>query len=188
MTTRIENRNVRLSLFATVASLLLGMGAMTPTIAAAQPIPPPTVGEIVVESYNCETGQLVYRVDVANLVHVAGASDQSDYPMRLSEVSQYEGGASFTPEFYGVFQTSAASSPYTGAVTTTTFVPTTAPDGVGTAGAPLIAIVITVSVGHASSGPIDATSTTYTVDCDGGSLVDSLVAALKRILRDILGR
>jgi hypothetical protein len=186
MIMRVENRRFQASLFAMMALMLLGAIAVSPASAAAQPIPPPTVGEIEVESYNCETGQLVYRVDVANLVHVAGASDQSDYPMRLSEVSQYEGGASFTPEFYDVFQTSAASSPYTGAVTTMTFVPTTAPDGVGTAGAPLFAIVITVSVGHASSGPIDATSTTYTVECDGGSLIDSLVAALKRILQDIL--
>jgi hypothetical protein len=79
-------------------------------------------------------------------------------------------------------------APFTGNFTSTYTIPTTHP---GT-GAPLVSVELYAAIGYGGSGlgaidnPVDSTSTVYTPDCHG-SVVDGLIAALKRILLEIFG-
>ncbi len=56
MTMRVERRGHPLLILAMIAVLLLGMIGFAPASAAAQPIPAPTIGEVEVDSFDCETG------------------------------------------------------------------------------------------------------------------------------------
>jgi hypothetical protein len=182
-----RRRGHPLSILALIATLLLGAIAVTPAIAAAQPIPPPTVGEVVVESFDCETGVLVFHVGVTNLQHVVSPTSDFDVLFKWNYLARFEGGgSSSTPNEFDVYNPPTSGSPYTGDVSITSTIPTIAPGG-GATPNPITSIELSAAVYLlASEPPTDTTSTVYTVDCDVDSLIDSLVAALKRILQDIL--
>ena len=63
--------------------LLLGVMSIVPIGAAAQSGPDSTVGEIVVDSYDCDTGLLRFHVPVTDLPHYPDDSDPAFFPFSL---------------------------------------------------------------------------------------------------------
>lgn len=187
MTMRVERRGHPLLILAMIAVLVLGTIGPAPASAAAQPIPAPTIGEIEVDSFDCETGVLLFHVGVTNLQHVVSPTSDADVLFKWNYLARFEGGGSATtPSEFDVFNPPASDSPYTGDVSITASLPTIAP-GSGATPHPITSIELAAAVYLLpSEPPTDTTSTTFTVDCGGDSLVDALVAALKRLLRDIL--
>ncbi len=187
MTMRVARTGHPLSMLAIIAALLLGMIGFAPASAAAQPIPAPTIGEIAVDSFECETGVLVFHVGVTNLQHVVSPTSDFDVLFKWNYLARFEGGGSSpTPNEFDVYNPPASTSPYTGDVSITASLPTIAPGGGATPNS-ITSIELSAAVYLlASEPPTDTTSTIYTIDCDDDSLVAGLVAALKRILRDIL--
>lgn len=189
MTQPIARRGHRLSVLALVAALLIGTIGMATTSASAQPtLPVPALGEITVDLYQCDTGRLGQRFHVTNLYDVPPGSDDADFPLAYSFEATYEGGAFVRQNPPSVFSTNPEGAPFTGNFTSTYTIPTTHP---GT-GAPLVSVELYAAIGYGGPGlgaidnPVDSTSTVYTPDCHG-SVVDGLIAALKRILLEIFG-
>lgn len=184
---RVERRGHPLLILAMIAVVQLGMIGLAPASAAAQPIPAPTIGEIEVDSFDCETGVLEFHVGVTNLRHVANPANDFEFPFKWNYLARFEGGGSSpTPNEFDVYNPPASGSPYTGDVSITSSIPTIAPGG-GATPNPITSIELSAAVYfNPSEPPTDTTSTTFTVDCGGGSLIDALVAALKRILRELL--
>ncbi|MBA2758481.1 MAG: hypothetical protein H0U38_02200 [Chloroflexia bacterium] len=164
------------------------------TVACGPPLPPPppTIGEIDVESYDCETGDMRIGVPATNLPPSPAGGVIANASFVATFTATYESGASLVNDEPVVVGSGSAGTPYTGFLYVFFTIPVTNP--ASSADDPVVSVEIFASVGPGGPGqgaldnPSDSTSTVYTVDCDGGSLVDSLVAALKRILRDILGR
>ncbi len=181
MNMRSGSKRYRLSMLAVIASLLIGMIGLPPASAVATP----TIGAIVVDDFDCETGALEARVPVSNLERVSDAADESAFPFRWSWEAHFEGGSSFSPQPFFAFNPPASHSPYNNDVFLTDFVPTNGMDG-GVGPDPLVSIFIEASVGHVDGEPTFSTSITYTVIC-GDDLVAQLIAVLKAILQDILG-
>ncbi len=149
--------------------------------------PPPTAGEIVVNSYDCDTGVLSFRVAVTDLPHVPDP-DLYDEPLTNGFLAHYEQGPNVSPS-PNVYNPPSRDAPYTGDISLTNTVPPSnfradRSDRFG----PVVSIEIIVKVGYltAVDNPTDICSATFVPDCDGDSLVDVLVAALKRILQQIL--
>ncbi len=140
----------------------------------------------MVDDFDCETGALEARVFVTDLPHIPAPASNAEFPFRWNYEMAFDGGVSFGPSQFRVYNPPAPNSPFTGNVLMTTLVPTTGPD-LGDGPVPLASIFLEASVGHGVPGPIDATSITYSVRCEDDSLIDGLIAALKRILRQILG-
>ncbi len=161
-----------------LAPLLVGL---PPASTAAAP----TIGAIVVEGFNCDTGFLEAYVPVSDLERVPDPADEADFPFRWSWVANFEGGSSFSPQPFFAFNPPASHSPYNNDVLLTDFVPTNGMGG-GVGPDPLVSIFIEASVGHVDGEPTFSTSITYTVVC-GDDLVAQLIAVLKAILQDILG-
>jgi hypothetical protein len=184
---RVERRGHPLLILAMIAVVQLGMIGLAPASAAAQPIPAPTIGEIEVDSFDCETGVLEFHVGVTNLRHVANPANDFEFPFKWNYLTRFEGGGSApTPNLFDVFNPPTSDSPYTGDVSITASLPTIAPGG-GATPNPITSIELSAAVYLlANEPPTDTTSTIYTIDCDDDSLIDALVAALKRLLRDIL--
>jgi hypothetical protein len=146
----------------------------------------------VVESLDCDTGQLEYRVPVANLLSAPSGSDDYEFPLAIFVYLFFEDGssyASYTPPYLTYFSPSAGEAPYTGSVSVESVIFVMAPD----TASPLESLEFSAFVGNpvpessVIGNPTDTSTTTHTVDCDDDSLIDGLVAALKRILRGILG-
>jgi hypothetical protein len=156
-------------------------------VAAGQSGPPPTAGEIVVDSYNCGTGALSFRVSVTDLPHVTDP-DLYDEPLTNGFLARYEQGPNVSPS-PNVYNPPVQDAPYTGDVSLTNTVPPSnfradRSDPFG----PVVSIEIIVKVGYltAVDNPTDISRATFVPDCAGDGLVDGLIAALKRILQQIL--
>jgi hypothetical protein len=184
-----------------IAMMLIGMMAATSpgSVAARQTGPAPTVGDIVVNNYDCETGVISFQVPVADLPSVPPETSGFDYPLAYNFESFYTVGSSFFPTRPMVFTPTADDAPFTGTVSLSLTVPTTNVSGAqpGTGAITSIDLRVTVAYGGFQNGtfdnPTDASTLTYTVDCDDDGpdevgLVEQLVAALKRVLSEILSR
>jgi hypothetical protein len=196
----IHQRN-RLIVPAMVVIMLVAMMVVTTPggVAARQAGPPPTIGDIVVNNYDCETGVISFQVPVADLPSVPPDTSRLDYPLAYNFESFYAVGSSYFPTRPMVFTPAADDAPFTGTVSLSLTVPTTNVSGAqpGTGAITSIDLHVTVAYGGFQNGtfdnPTDASTLTYTVDCDDDGpdevgLVEQLVAALKRVLSSILNR
>lgn len=146
----------RLLILVTVA--LLGLFGFAP--AAAQDTAP-TVGDIVVDSFDCDTGTASFHVPVTDLPLTP---PDVNAPLGYSITGNYEQGSAGLPAFG--YTPAAEEAPYTGEVELSLSVPMTGDASLqGTAG-PLQSIVLHVSVGTSDgTGPTDTSSLTYEVEC-----------------------
>ncbi len=200
MSTVIVRNWHRLVTPAMVALMLIGMLGLAPASGAAQRTgPAPTVGEIVVDSFDCVTGEVKFHVPVTNLPSVPEDTSGFDYPLAYNFESFYAVGSSFFPTRPVVFTPAADNAPFTGNVSLSLTVPTTNVSGVQPGTGAITSIDLRVAVGYGGFGygafdnPTGTSTTTYTVDCsdegtpDGG-FVARLVAVLVRVLSEILNR
>ncbi len=200
MSTVIVRNWHRLVTPAMVALMLIGMLGLAPASGAAQGTgPAPTVGEIVVDSFDCVTGEVKFHVPVTNLPSVPEDTSGFDYPLAYNFESFYAVGSSFFPTRPVVFTPAADNAPFTGNVSLSLTVPTTNVSGVQPGTGAITSIDLRVTVGYGGFGygafdnPTGTSTTTYTVDCsdegtpDGG-FVARLVAVLVRVLSEILNR
>lgn len=187
MTSLLTGGRTRLKARATTMLLLLGVMALVPLDTASQSGPPPTVGDIVVDGFDCATGVLSYHVPVTNLPHVPDP-DLFDEPLANRFLARYTQGpfASPLPEIYNP---PAQQAPYTGIVSLTSPIPLAndradTSDPVGT----VTSIEITVYVGYVTAfdNPTDTSTTTYTVDCGDGTSLDELIRQIIAIIEQIL--
>lgn len=179
--------------FAVITTITIMLAGLTPASAATLQLgPPPTVGTIVVDSYNCATGDLAFHVPVTNLSFASAGTDPlDDHPLIYDyTVAFSEEGSTFA---FGSYNPPAAQSPFTGDVYLTLNA-RTATGGSGTG--VITSIGVSLAVGDAGwypeSSATDSSELAYTVDCDGGSgteeFIQQLVQLLIRILRDIFVR
>jgi hypothetical protein len=173
---RTDSRRYRRPASFAFVAALLGMMIVVPLGAAAQSESAPTVGEIVVDSYDCASGELRFHVPVTDLPH----DPIDDGSLGYSIVAHYEQGSDRGLPGFG-FNVAEEDSPYTGDVHLTRQV---APDGADSASpdsaaGPIRSIEINLGVGYdGGSGPSDSTSTTFAVDCDdAGADVDPTPSA-----------
>ncbi len=148
----------RLAIFGTVALLcLIGFAP-----AAAQDVTP-TVGDIVVDSFDCDTGVVNFHVPVTDLPRAP--ADVNPALGYFATATYEQGSSGFVTHGYNP---AAEESPYTGDVALSLTVPLDGADAMEVASGPLQSIEISVSVGTSDgSGPTDTSRTTYDVDCGG---------------------
>lgn len=183
-----SSNGIRRVLLAALMLVMLGMGSMpTESAAAGVAFAVPTVGEIVVDSYDCETGELAFHVPVASLFAVdPNVTHFSDYPLVYAWGSYYGPEDDLQQVFSGVFVWTPTPEqlPYTGTVN---LEGVAAPTHDGEA---IAAIAFSVQVGPSDTleNPSDFSVKSYYPDCDtpDGDLVSQLIAKLKEILLDIL--
>src|SRR5690606_2958785 len=96
-----------LCIFGAIA--LMGMSSLVP--AAAQDPPAPAIDGITIDSYDCETGNLLFHVAVTDLPHIP----DSNGPLGLSVIAHYEQGTDDGMPASG-FNPYPEDSPYTGDV------------------------------------------------------------------------
>lgn len=201
MNMRVEQKRLRLIATLVISMMLFGMIGLAPASGAAQGTgPAPTVGEIVVDSFDCVAGVIMFHVPVTNLPAAPEGSSGFDYPLTYGFESFY--GPNGTPERptqLPTYNPPVDQSPFTGDVSLSfEFIPTSNQMGVPPGTEPISSIDLLVRVGYPgqfdNSSLVTGTSTTtYTVDCsdegtpDGG-FVARLVAVLVRILSEILNR
>lgn len=170
------NTSLRRAALTVIALMLLGLtSAGTATGATAQASP--TVSEIVIDGYDCDTGLLRFHVQVTDLPRVdpnIGNGTLGHY-----FTASYEAGNDYSipAELAELFNPQPQIAPYTGRLNLDSVVPSTNPNG--PAGASVTSIDLFVGAGNTSE-------TTFTPDC--GSFVEQLIAVLIRILEDILAR
>ena len=171
----IENAPKRLFLTvqAAILSLLLVLLGGVPLGAAAQEEQAPTVGEIVVDSYDCDTGQLTFHVPVTDLPH----DPVDDGSLGYTVVGHYEQGPDSSVPGHG-FNVEAQDAPYTGDLQLSVNVPPSnaadIPEGSSDSSGTIASIDISVGVGYESgTGASDTSSTTYTVDCGDATVPSS---------------
>lgn len=155
-----------------IVLFLLGIMALAPLGTTAQTTGvAPTSDVMVVDSYDCETGRLEFRY-----------IPESDGPLGYAIYADYEEGPRFTGLPAGQFNPQPQIAPYTGDVSLgATLSPSLEFSGSDEPSGAIAPIDIDAGV---SSERVEIT---LPVDCDDdGSLADGLVAALKRILQDIL--
>lgn len=187
MGNQIVLRTRRSAALMLVILMLVSMaGAATVTLAAAQTSgPAPTVGEIVVDDYDCDTGVLNYHVWVTDLPYLDPSTHNGALYYWFS--AQYDTGPNYsTPG--GTFNPQQAIAPYTGNVSLNVTIPSTNPDG--PADAEVASIYLEVSVADGGGGgAVDSSETTYTPDCGGlnDDIVQTIIAILLRILQSISG-
>jgi streptogramin lyase len=154
--------------------------------AVAQETPAPTVGEIAFESYNCETGSLIFSVPVTDLprdprgIGTLGYSASADYTQGSDE--NVVPGFGYNPSF--------EIAPYTGDLRLPSYVPSTnefteSPGSLGTITSTTIFVGVSAI---ASEGYSDTSEATFPVDCGDSNddLVQQLIATLIAILQSIL--
>jgi hypothetical protein len=185
-----------------IVFMLIGMlGLAPPGVVAAQQssLPPMITGEIVVESYDCETSDLILLVPVADLPAAPEGTSTFELPLNVSWSATYESGSGNSSP---ISRSPAANdSPFTGDFRVSLIIPSTNMIGAAPSGTVIISIDFFVSVGplgyavgkEGTDGPTDTAELTYIPDCDEGGpdevgLVEQLVAALKRVLSSILNR
>lgn len=192
----------RLMALPMIALLLLAMTALGPasTASAQSSNPIPIVGEIVVDRYDCGAELLYFHVPVTNLPSVPEGTSGFDFPLAYSFTSFYEAGMPINPTLFLVYNPPPAPSTFTGDVFLQVEIPSRSTSGIQPETGPFTSIELYVSVGYGGSpgfgagdNPTDTTTTTYAVDCDDGGSTDGgfvaqLVAALKRVLSQILNR
>lgn len=162
-----------------IVLFLLGIMALAPLGTTAQTTGvAPTSDAIVVDSYDCETGRLEFHISVTDLPYLP----ESDGPLGYAIYADYEEGPRFTGLPAGQFNPQPQIAPYTGDVSLgATLSPSLEFSGSDEPSGAIASIDIDAGV---SSERVEIT---FPVDCDDdGSLADGLVAALKRILQDIL--
>ncbi|HYH11609.1 MAG TPA: hypothetical protein VD789_04560 [Thermomicrobiales bacterium] len=175
-----------------LAAVLAGLG-MLPTATTAQSGPAPTVGEIVVDSHDCSSGQLAFHVPVTDLPHVPDDTDFTEYPLANVFRAHYETG-SYIQLPPSTFNPQAEVAPYTGNVYLTRVIPPT--NGYEPSNPAVTSVDLTVYVGYGGPGndaytnPTDTSTTTYDVDCsseepDVDVLVEQIIAILIAILADL---
>lgn len=168
--------------------LLLGMISSSP-VAAQGTGPAPTVGEIVVDDYNCETGVIEFHVPVTNLPAASGPSREGQ-TLVYWYVTSYEGtNATASPSQDPGYSPAASQAPYTGDVRLSLTVPTT---NFGNSAVTSIDLGVRVGYDYFST-PTDSTEHTYVVDCDDddpstGDIIQQLIAVLIALLRTLLNR
>lgn len=144
--------------------LLLGLVVLVPLGATAQEGPAPTVGDIVIDSFDCETGTLQFHVYVTDLPHIPDANG----PMGASVTGHYEQGQYWYPPLY--FNPEPEDAPYTGDVAMSAHVSVSgeaSPSPESASGA-LTHVGIRVGLlGVGSGGSTDESTITYAVDCSG---------------------
>jgi len=145
---------------------LVGMMGAVPLGAAAQSAPVPTLGEVVVDGYDCGTGVLSFHVPVTDLPHLPDSNGSLGY----SIVAHYEQGDPGSLVFG--FNPDPQGAPYTGDVYLSA---DAAPSGEDAsfpqpepASGPLASVdVVVYLVAAAGEGLIDTRGATYPVDCAG---------------------
>lgn len=98
MNTHLDSTRYRRHMARTATMLfLLGMMSLVPQGVAAQSSgPAPTVGAIVVESYDCDTGRLDYHVPLTDLPHVPNPGLLEE-PLAHYFDASYEQGPNVAP-------------------------------------------------------------------------------------------
>jgi hypothetical protein len=200
MSTVIVRNWHRLVTSAMVTLMVLGMIGLAPGSGAAQGTrPAPTVGEIVVDSFDCVTGEVKFHVPVTNLPSVPEGTSGFDYPLTYNFESFYAVGSSYFPTRPVVFTPAADDAPFTGNVSLSLTVPTTNLSGVQPGTGAITSIDLRVAVGYGGFGygafanPTGTSTTSYTVDCSDEGTPDSgfvarLVAVLVRVLSQIFNQ
>ncbi len=202
----VIQRGYRLLPVPMIAMMLLGMlgFASLGTVAAQGTGPAPTVGEIVVDSYNCASGELKFHVPVTNLPSAPVGNNTYQFPLLYTVDANYEDGSfasanTSSPFLPLAFNPAATDAPYTGDVDLSSTVSTTNRSGSQPVASAITSIDLYVAVGYGGDGadafndPIGTSTTTYTVDCsdegtpDGG-FIARLVAVLVRVLSQIFNR
>lgn len=187
MTTHYGPIGLRHIILAALMLVTFGVGIQPSGSAAGiVKIQRPSIGEIVVDSYNCETGELAFHAPVTALVAVDPSTTFiSDYPLVYAFGAHY--GPEISPQISaGVFvwTPTAEQSPFSGTVQLEGFVPPTHD------GRAVTRIVIQILVGNGDylEEPADSSVTSYATDCGSpdNDLVSQLIAKLKQILLDIL--
>ena len=145
---------------------LLGLMSIVPLATAAQSEPAPTVGEIVVDSYDCETGRLDFHVPVTDLPHIPDSNGSLGYDVNghYEEGNSGPPGMSFNPE--------PDDAPYTGDLHFSAPIPATGAESIfpEDASGPIVSIEIYVAVtDEAATESSDSTRMSYPVDCDDSS-------------------
>lgn len=179
--------------------LLLGMISSSP-VAAQGSGPAPTIRDLRVESYDCETGVIEFHMYVTDLPHVPDGTHGDDYPLMYSYEAFYEVGMSRYPTLFLTFRPSANEAPYTGnLILSETVPPNNVKPGLSAPGGPITSIDVSVWVGYgggnggAAAVPSDSAQITYIVDCDDddpstGDIIQQLIAVLIALLRTLLNR
>jgi len=187
----VGTRSLRTIATLTLAAVLASLGMAGATGVSAQTAP--TSGEIVVDSYDCESGQLAFHVPVTDLPHVADDTAASDYPLANTVRSYYEDG-SYVQLAPSTFNPQAQIAPYTGNVYLSRVVPPT--NSYEPSNPAVTSIELTVYVGYGGAGngaftnPTDTSTTSWEVDCGSGEpdidvIVEQIIAILIAILSDL---
>lgn len=124
------------------------------------PSPQPMVGDLVFDSYDCETGVLSFRVAVENVPHVPDDTSGFDYPLHYTYTAD-----DFSPPRTNVWNPPADQDPFTGMVTLSMEVLVIDPQGNPSfpgAGDSIDALVYVGTFG----APSDSTTAPYAVECD----------------------
>lgn len=173
------------------ALMLVMVGVVSPPGVSAGDLvafPPPTIGDIVVDSYDCDTGELDFHAPVTNLIAVdPNTTSIVDYPLVYAFGSHH--GSEDAPQvFSGLFAwtPTEAQSPFTGIVHLEGVAPPTHDGETITR----IVLQILVGTGDTLENPTDFDVTSYLTltDCStpDDDLVQQLVALLIQILQDLL--
>lgn len=176
----------------TAMLLLLGIMTLAPLGATAQSGPAPTVGTIIVDAFDCNTGMLNFHVSVGNLPRVPAGTSTSDYPLTYTYVGRYEAGSNLAPNAPRVLSPTAEEAPYSGNVFLSLTVPTTNNQGAAISSIDLIVRVAYGGTGNGTAqNPTDISRTTYIPNCGDDTstdaLIDQVIAILRQIIRDQLG-
>lgn len=198
----VRQRRQPLMILMMIVFMLIGMLGLAPqgVVAAQQSILPPMItGEIVVESYDCETSDLILLVPVADLPAAPEGTTTFTLPLNVSWSATYESGSGNSSPISR--SPPANDPPFTGNFRISLIIPSTNIIGAAPSGTVITSIDFFVSVGppgyavgaEGTDGPTDTAQLTYIPDCDGDGpdevgLVEQLVAALKRVLSSILNR
>jgi hypothetical protein len=145
---------------------LLGLFGIVPV--AAQDTTP-AVGDLVVDSFDCDTGLLSFHVPVTDLPRTPSDVNEA---LGYSATGNYEQGSAGLPA--RGYNPAAEQAPYAGDVDLSLNVPLTGAEAPQDASGRLQSIVISVSVGTSDgTGPTDTSRTTYQVACDGSADADT---------------
>lgn len=200
MNTSIMHAKTRIVARTLIALVVLGsvVNAGTGSVLAGQTGPAPTVDNIVVDSFDCETGVLTFHVTVGNVPHVPDGTSGFDYPLKFGWESTYSAGSDEFSRRADVWSPPADQSPYSGRVDLALSVPPKNVSGVAPGTGIVETIYVYVEVGYFGFGiggqgdATDSTSLLYEPDCDGNSgqpsFIQQLIAVLIRILTLLFNR
>jgi hypothetical protein len=153
MGSRIHKRLLMLGIAA-----MLGLFGFAPAVAQDTA---PTVGDIVIDGFDCDTGQVSFHVPVTDLPLTPS---DVNAPLGYSITGNYEQGSAGLPA--RGYTPAAEEAPYTGDVHLTLSVPMVGDESLQGTSGPLQSIVLHVSVGTSDgTGPTDTSTLTYEVGC-----------------------